>query len=188
MTEEITNQKALIIIDMQHDICDGGPMANNNSLNIIPKINSFRDDYNLIIFVRKSHSINHASFKRNGGKYPKHCIVGTYGHELNQDLIIKNSDTIISRCTKQDYTSNSAFYDDEDTQKQTNLKYLLKINQIKNIYFCGNNMDSCIFSTILDALNYNFNCYVIKDAVGYIDKEKYEECIKFLMNMNVHFV
>ena len=179
---------ALIITDLQYDICDGGPFANTNSLNIIPIINSIRDNYDFVIFIKKSPPLNSIIFKQNGGIYSRHCVIGTHGNELHNDLIIKKSDLIVNRCTQYNYNSDSGFYDDETTEKQTKLKYFLQVNSIKNLYFCGNNMDTCIFSTIFDALNYKFNCSIIMNTIGYINKETYDEKINFLKSLDINFI
>ena len=178
-------KKALLVIDMQYDCCEGGPMSHYNSLTLIPKINRIRDSYDIIIFIKKQYQFNHSSFKKYGGKFPKHCVEDTPGAELHKDLIIKEDDIIVCRGTLQKYNSNSAFYDAEDIEKETRLKYILYINSIKELYFCGNGIDTCIFSTAIDAINNRFKCYVIRDAVSYIDKEKAEKCVKYLINLGV---
>jgi nicotinamidase/pyrazinamidase len=181
-------KSALIIVDMQYDFCDGGPMSNNNSLNIIPKINSIRDDYSFVIFLVKLCPSNHVSFKYYGGKYPKHCVENMSGSEIVNDIIKKPLDVVVTRCTLQQYDSKSGFYNAEIIEKPTNLKYILQVNSINKLYFCGNNMETTIFSTVMDALNYNFECYIIRDVVGYIDINEYNEKIKFLNNLNVEFI
>ena len=181
-------KKALIITDMQYDMCDGGTMANINSLKIIPKINNVHDDYDLVIFITKSYPDNHASFKQFGGKHLKHCVENEFGSKMHNDLIVKPSDIIISRCTLQKFDSNSVFYDAESIEKQTKLKYFLELHKINQLYFCGNNMDIVIFSTIMDAINFKINCFVISDAIGYYNKGKCEESIEFLKKLNVTFL
>jgi nicotinamidase/pyrazinamidase len=175
--------KALIIIDLQYDFCDGGPMANANSLIIIPKINSIRDDYNLVIFIKKTHSHDNSSFKGFGGSIPLHCIVNTYGSQLHSDLIVNSFDVTINYCN-----SNSAFYDDQDKETLTQLKYILQVNKIEKLYFCGNNMETSIFSTVFDAINYGFRCFIISDMIGYIDSNKQQNRARFLSTMDVEFV
>ena len=181
-------KRALLIIDMQNDFCDGGPMAHNNSFEIIPEINRIRDNYDLIIFIKKSLQSNHSSFKNFGGSFPSHCIDGTYGCEIQSNIIVKGDDITILRGTLQKYDSNSAFYDAEDINKPTRLKYILQINNIKELYFCGNGLERCIFSTIMDACNFRFKCYVINDAVSYMNKEKYDNSLTYLNNLGIEFI
>ena len=128
-------KNALLIIDMQYDLCNGGPMAFENSLNIIPIINRLRDNYDNVIFVRKWYPENHSSFKQFGGKYPKHCVQDTSGANIHNDIISKKDDCIISRGSLQKYDSNSAFCDAEPISKQTRLKQVLKAYDIQKLYF-----------------------------------------------------
>lgn len=188
MANESNDLTALIVTDMQYDICDGGPLANINSLAIVPKINNLRENYDFVIFTIKSHPEKHSSFKQYGGTYVKHCIEGTHGGELHNDLIVSEKDFIIKRGTQFSYNSDSGFYDDEASKKTTRLGYYLQVNNVKNLYFCGNNMDTCIFSTVLDALNNKFNCHLITNAIGYVSEEKYNNKIKFLESLGITLI
>ncbi|QKF94392.1 isochorismatase [Fadolivirus algeromassiliense] len=179
---------ALVIIDMQYDLCNGGPLAFERSLNIIPIINRIRDEYDHIIFVKRSYPDNHSTFKQYGGKHPKHCVNGTDGEKIHNDIIMSINDTIIARGNLQKYGSSSAFYDAEDIERETRLKPILKINNIKKLYFCGNDFENTIFSTIMDAIKFNYKCCVIKDAITYNDKEKMEKTIEYLKKLNVEII
>lgn len=180
--------KALIIVDMQYDVCEGGPLAHEDSLKIIPKINSIRDEYELVIFSIKSHPKNHSSFKQYGGDNPKNCVLNTYGSKIHDDLIINSKDILICRETLQKYSSDSVFFEAEEIERTTNLKNILSSHNIKDIHFCGNGIDSFIFRSVLDAQIYKFNCYIIKDGFSYMNKDKAEQCIKFMEMNRVLFI
>lgn len=180
--------KALIIMDMQNDFCDGGPIPHIGSLEIIPKINKIREDFQHVYLIRELHQENHSSFKEQGGKLPSHCIENTFGCELNHHLDIKKNDIIISRGTLQKFDSNSAFYVAEDINKETNLRHLLKINNIKELYFCGIGMDVGIFSTILDAINFQYNCHIYTDCIAFLDEVKCKKNLQYLESLNVELM
>ncbi|AYV77326.1 MAG: isochorismatase [Barrevirus sp.] len=180
--------KALIIMDLQNDFCNGGPIPHFNSLTIIPKINSIRDSFKHVFLCRELHQENHSSFKECGGKLQKHCIIGTNGSEFNEHLTILPDDIIVDRGTLQKFDSSSAFYDSEDTKKETNLRHLLTINGLTDLYFCGISMDTSIFSTVLDAINWRYNCYIYKDCIAYLNEEKCEANIKYLEQLGVKFI
>lgn len=179
---------ALIVIDMQYDLCNGGPMAHENSFEIIPEINRIRNKYSHIIFIKKSYAKNHSCFKKYGGKHPEHCIENTHGERIHGEIIISNNDFVIGRGSLQKYDSNSAFYDAEDIKKETKLLSILNINKVNTLYFCGNGFDTIIFSTIMDALNYKFECIVIKNAITCINKKKSDEYMKFLVSMGIKII
>ncbi len=176
---------ALIIMDMQYDYCNGGPLAHDKSLLIIPQINRIRNTYNLIIFTKKRLQSNHSIFKYYGGSFPIHCVDNTNGEKLHGDLLITPTDIIIHRCSLQQYDSNSAFYDAESINKPTRLKQILQSNHITDLHFCGNGMDNSIFSTIIDAINYKYKCHILKDIIASIDSNKCDECIAYLLSLGV---
>ena len=178
----------LLIMDMQNDFCNGYPMSNTKSLKIIPIINKLRNEFKYIFLTRELHQKNHSSFKNYGGKYLAHCIEGTEGAEFHEHLDRNDNDMIITRGTLQKYDSGSAFYDADEIGKPTNLRDLLKLNGIKKIYFCGLNMDTSLFSTIMDAINFKYECHVYSDAIGYIDEEKYMEKIDYLTKLGINFI
>lgn len=181
-------KSALIIMDMQYDFCDGGILPHDKSLLIIPRINRLRDRYDFVFFLKKSLQYNHSIFKEYGGDLHSHCVSGTNGERLHDDLIIKPDDVVIHRGTLQKYNSNSGFYDAEAIYKDTRFKQILRAHDIQNLYFCGNGMDSSIYSTIIDGINNKYKCYVIRTAVTCFDEEKMKECIDYLHTLNVEFI
>ena len=179
---------ALIIMDMQNDFCDGGSIPNVKSLEIIPQINKLKDEFKLVFLIRELHQANHSSFKEFGGKLPSHCVENTIGSDFNVHLNINKEDIIISRGTLQKFDSSSAFYEAEEIEKQTNLRHILQINNITDLYFCGMNMDTSIFSTIMDAINYKYKNNVYKNCIAYQDEEKYIKTIEYLEKLGVKFL
>lgn len=178
-------KNALVILDMQYDLCNGGSVAFENALNIIPIINRIRDNYDYVIFIKKRYPENHSCFKQFGGKKPKHCIQDTDGEKIHNDIISTSKDFIVSRGSLQKYDSNSAFYDAEDIERETRLKTILKMNNISTLYFCGNDMENVIFSTIMDAIKFNYKCFLIKDAITYNDVEKAKKYMDYLDELDV---
>jgi nicotinamidase/pyrazinamidase len=186
--DQMKENVALIIMDMQNDFCNGGPIPHMKSLEIIPQINKIRDEFKHVFLVRELHQANHSSFKEFGGKLHSHCIIDQPGSNFNDHLTISHNDIIVSRGTLQKFDSSSAFYDAEDIKKETNLKHILQMNNINELYFCGIAIDKSIFSTILDAINFKYTCYVYKDCIAYADKDNYEKKIKYLELLGVKFI
>jgi nicotinamidase/pyrazinamidase len=181
-------RKALIIVDMQNDYCCGGPMAFKGSLKIIPEINRIRDNFDFTIFIKDLHPENHSSFKSNGGKFVRHCVINTFGSEIHKDITVKQSDFIINRGTQQEYDSDSIFFDAYGIDKMTNLKNILLVHKIAEIYFCGNGLDSVIFSSVIDAINFKFKCFIFKEATTHENEVRFNECTNYLKNLNVELI
>jgi nicotinamidase/pyrazinamidase len=181
-------KRALVIVDMQYDLCDGGSQAHKNSLEIIPIINRIKDSFDYVIFTKEWHPDNHSSFKKNGGKLPKHCVENTYGSEIHKDIILKNSDIVIIKGYLQNYDTTSVFYVAETIEKPTKIKNMMRINKINHLYFCGNGIDGCIFSSCLDALISRFQVTIIKDAISFMHEDKKILCEEYLKSIGVIFM
>jgi nicotinamidase/pyrazinamidase len=63
-------KKALIVVDVQNDFCEGGALAVPKANEIIPYVNLLMEDstYDEIILTQDWHPANHKSFASNNGK------------------------------------------------------------------------------------------------------------------------
>lgn len=82
-------KKALAIIDCQNDFIDGSMGVG------LEKWKPVKDeifslihtgDYESLIFTKDDHPENHCSFKKNGGQWASHCVVGTEGNKLGSGI------------------------------------------------------------------------------------------------------
>ena len=80
-------KKVLIVIDCQKDFIDGSlanPEAQEKVPNIVKKINEFNGD--AIIFTLDTHEENYLETKEGKNLPFVHCVKGTEGWELNDDI------------------------------------------------------------------------------------------------------
>ncbi|MGL5174766.1 MAG: bifunctional nicotinamidase/pyrazinamidase [Cetobacterium sp.] len=172
--------KALIVVDIQNDFCEGGSLEVKNSNEIIPVTNKLIDYFyrnNLLVIGTKDwHPSNHKSFAINSGGnigeigilnnlpqiwWPQHCVQNSFGSEFHSDLIeIKN---IIYKGTDPEIDSYSGFFDNGKLKK-TDLFHLLKTHNITELFILGLATDYCVKYTVLDALDLKFKVNVIEDA------------------------
>ena len=189
------NKTALIIYEMQNDLCNGGSLAFEGALEIIPTINRIRDKFSKCFFINNTFPKNHALFtnnnNNNSNKIEAHCLNDSIGSEIVKGLVHQSYDYIIKKNYLQSYHSTSGFFVGEnmDTKDPTELKRLLDKNCIKHLYFCGNGADEGIMSTIIDALKFGHKCYIIQNAITFKNKEENEKNLKkFLKTNNVEYV
>jgi len=160
--------KALVIIDVQKDFCEGGVLPALNTFSLIEPLNdainwSVKHDI-LCVFTRDWHPKDHASFIENGGTWKPHCIQGSEGAEFAEGLFIPFNSLIIDIETDSNKlnTGYSAF-------ENTNLESELRRMGITEIAAAGIATDYCVRATVLDALKYGFKCSVLTDLVRAID-------------------
>lgn len=179
---------ALIIMHMQNDYLDGGPIGIPNSLNLVPIINRLKQQFSLNIFIKDCHPFDHSSFKNHGGDLPKHCVKNTKGVELNSGIDICDTDYVIHKGLLTLYDSSSAFYDAQIIKRETKLNTLLENNNIKSVYLCGVSLDNEIFSTALDCSRFKYDTYVILDAVCGSDENKNNKVLNFMKSLGTKIV
>jgi nicotinamidase/pyrazinamidase len=154
-------KRALLIVDVQNDFCEGGTLGVKGSLDIIPVINNlikkFEASDDLIIGSKDWHPENHCSFSI----WPIHCVQNSEGSEFHPELLpIKN---IVHKGMNLDIDSYSCFFDNERNNK-TDLDLLLKKNSIDTLYVAGLATDYCVKFTTLDACSLGYKVYLVKDA------------------------
>jgi nicotinamidase/pyrazinamidase len=85
--------RALIIVDVQNDFCEGGSMAVEGGAALAGAISEYVDahhgQFDHIVATQNWHIDPGAHFSDDPdfvGSWPKHCVAGTRGAELHPDL------------------------------------------------------------------------------------------------------
>ena len=160
-------KKALIIVDVQNDFCEGGALAVPGANEIISYINLLMEEneYDKIVLTQDWHPANHKCFASTNGKkvgdtsllngipqfmWPDHCVQGTSGAEFHKDLNREKVDHIIQKGKNIDFDSYSGFQDNNHFTK-TGLDDYLKYHDIQLLEVVGLALDYCVKFTCLDA-------------------------------------
>lgn len=171
--------KTFIIIDMQNDFCPGGALAVQEGDKIIPLINLLQNKFDLVVATQDWHPKTHKSFASNHpGKavfdvitldgltqvlWPDHCVQGTKGALLVDELEKNRIEKIIQKGTDMNIDSYSGFFDNGH-KKATGLDEYLKLRKADEIYLAGLATDFCVKFTALDAVKLGYKTHVIIDA------------------------
>lgn len=152
--------RALIIIDMLKDfIEDDGALATGEAgKEIIPfiqrKTEEFRKKGYPIIYVCDNHEPDDKEFEM----FPPHCIAGSRGSEIIDELVVESGDKIIK---KRRY---SAFFG-------TDLDLYLREKEVDEIYLVGVNTNICVLYTAADGRNINYKVNIFKNGVAAFDPD-----------------
>ncbi|MEK6561360.1 MAG: isochorismatase family protein [Nitrospirota bacterium] len=162
----ITNNSAIIAVDIQNDFCPGGALPVPDGDAVVYSMNLYITKFSKmglpVYFTRDWHPQNHISFKTNGGIWPEHCIQETYGAELHKKLLIPSRAVIISKGISPDDEGYSGF-------QGTDLDKRLKAKNIRQLFIGGLATDYCVRSTVLDALHAGFDVVFLSDASKGVD-------------------
>ncbi|MDE5429677.1 bifunctional nicotinamidase/pyrazinamidase [Elizabethkingia meningoseptica] len=165
-------KKALIIVDVQNDFCEGGSLAVPGASEIIPYINSLMesDGYDQIVLTQDYHPANHKSFASNNDRnvgetiilngipqfmWPLHCVQGTPGADFHPALNKDKATHIIQKGKNSEIDSYSAFQDNNHFMK-TGLADFLKYHDIQLVEVAGLALDYCVRATCLDSVKEGF--------------------------------
>ena len=162
----ITNNSAIIAVDIQNDFCPGGALPVPDGDAVVYSMNLYITKFSKmglpVYFTRDWHPQNHISFKTNGGIWPEHCVQETYGAELHKKLLIPSRAVIISKGISPDNEGYSGF-------QGTDLDKRLKANNIRQLFIGGLATDYCVKSPVLDALHAGFDVVFLSDASKGVD-------------------
>ena len=161
-------RKILMVIDMQNDFINGS-LAVAGGREIIPHINSLiaSGDFNDICFSQDWHTTDHTSFAKNHEvpdftlvkdemKWPVHCVEGTYGWKLHEDLVIPAE--IVAMGTIHSFYAKGEEDNIEEYSAVT--RYFVKdglyadwFNHKTEVTVVGLATDYCVKATVIDLCN-----------------------------------
>jgi len=158
---------ALLIVDVQNDFVTGS-LAVPGAIEIIPVINNIIiiPRFGTVIYSVDSHIKDHPSFQAQGGPWPAHCVIGSFGHRLHK-LMFSGNPIIVHKGLKEE--AYSAFNGTVIAAGGPNIKAIedfLYFHHIERLFICGLATDYCIKATVLDALKlFAGEIFVFTDAI-----------------------
>ena len=175
---------ALVVIDVQNDFCPDGTLAVSGGDEIVPRINNLIATHDHVVVTQDWHPAGHSSFASSHlGKvpfeivempygpqtlWPDHCIQGTKGAELHDQLEWPKAELLIRKGFRKAIDSYSAFFEN-DHKTPTGLGGYLKERGIKSVTLCGLATDYCVAYSALDAAELGLKVTVELDACRAID-------------------
>lgn len=160
-------KKALIIIDMLNDFIDAGGalFLGKHARDIIPfiqkRIDIYRKNNNLVVYVKDSHAEDDKEFVR----FPRHCITGTWGSHIIKELTPEPGEPLIPK------NRYSGFFN-------TDLSVILEKAKVENIEVVGVCTSICVMDTVGGLVNRDYKVAVPVKGVADFDQEFHEFALK----------
>ncbi len=157
---------ALLIIDFQNDFCPGGALAVSGGDEIAAPIRRLVEggDFETVVATRDWHPADHASFEREGGPWPVHCVQGTPGAELHESLGDVHLDAVVDVGREREDQGYSGF-------EKSDLASILREHGVERVFVCGLATDYCVRASAIDACGEGFETTLVEDAVRAVDIE-----------------
>lgn len=157
---------ALLVIDVQHDFCEGGVLEAQLTSTLIDPLNRLVDSCAAaeipVIFTRDWHPPDHSSFISQGGPWPPHCVWNTRGAEFAAGLRVPSTATVINKGVSTDDDGYSMF-------DRTNLTDTLETLGLTELAVCGIAAEYCVLESVRDSRRRHFRTIVLEDLVRAIE-------------------
>lgn len=158
--------RALVLVDLQYDFMPGGALAVAHGDEVVPVAQRLIPQVETVVATQDWHPRDHRSFAANNPgaavgelrdlhglsqvMWPAHCVQGTRGAELHEDL--DGITQVFQKGTNPDIDSYSGFFDNGH-KKATGLDGWLREQGIVELTVLGLATDYCVKYTVLDALH-----------------------------------
>jgi nicotinamidase/pyrazinamidase len=175
-------RKALIVVHVQPDFCDGGTFPATDTASLIGPLErcivAARRAGAVIVFSQDWHPPDHLSFQSNGGPWPTHCVAGSSGAELMPPLVPQEADVAVQSGAARDALGYSIF---EFTQLADRLRKLGG----KSAGVCGIATEYCVRATALDAQRGGWSTTVLADLIRSIDPRSAAQVLEELAHEGI---
>ncbi|OYN92150.1 isochorismatase family protein [Parenemella sanctibonifatiensis] len=175
--------RALIVVDVQNDFCEGGSLAVVGGAAVADKIGELLDSdhgYDLIVATRDHHIDPGSHFSDQPDfvdSWPPHCVVGTRGVEFHAPL---QADDFAAVFDKGEYAAAYSGFEgkssDEVSQSEAGLDLAAYLQQhdVDQVDVCGLAEDYCVTATASDAAAAGFTTRVITQLTAPVHPDKQE--------------
>lgn len=172
----------LIIVDCQNDFISG-TMAVNGAKEVINNIKNFinknKNEIEKIIFTLDWHPYNHCSFKKDGGKWPIHCVQHTPGACIDSKLLklVQSSRIPFQFSLKGQEGEQYGAFEDAEIIKDylgTRIRFDTQsdADATTDFIICGIAGDYCVKETTENLLKYNIVPKMLMSGIASIDNGK----------------
>ena len=176
--------RALLVIDVQVDFCEGGALACSGgaavAAAITQHIKANGSDYDFVIASRDWHTPNDS----NGGHFPLwplHCIAGEPGAEYHSAL----DKSLVDFHIKKGQGSHGYSFFEGSTDEGETAAQLLERLGVTDIDVVGIATDHCVRASALDAKQLGLNTRVITSLTAGVDARTTEAAIDEMVDCGV---
>lgn len=200
--------KALIIVDVQNDFCEGGSLAVPGGADLATEISELLEnatDFDFVVATQDWHIDPGTHFSDTPDfvdSWPVHCTAGSKGAGLHRNLDTEDIDAYFRKgkfdAAYSGFDGLLAPEDEvavgereahesagEDSEAPVSLDDWLRENDVDDVVIVGIATEHCVRATAIDAVNAGYNTTVLRDYVIGISEEAIEEAFEGLEDAGV---
>ncbi|MFJ2814255.1 MULTISPECIES: nicotinamidase [unclassified Streptomyces] len=187
-------RRALIVVDVQNDFCEGGSLAVSGGADVAAAVTELigqtaGSGYQHVVATRDHHIDPGAHFAAHPDyvhSWPAHCVAGTEGVGFHPNFAPAVASGAIDAVF--DKGAHSAAYSGfEGTDENgTSLAAWLRTRDITEVDVVGIATDHCVRATALDAAQEGFHTRVLLDLTAGVSQETTTRALEELRKAGVH--
>jgi nicotinamidase/pyrazinamidase len=181
--------RALIIVDVQNDFCEGGSLAVPGGSAVAAAISGLLRNGTVggwdHVVATQDHHVDPAGHFADAPDYvdtwPVHCVAGTGGVDLHPAL---DTDRVEAVFAKGEYAA--AYSGFEGNSDGVTLATWLRIRDVTEVDVVGIATDHCVRATALDAAREGFATTVLLDLTAGVAAATVDTALAQLRDSGVH--
>lgn len=165
---------ALIVVDVQNDFADprgsltvpgGAEVVGVVNAQVVKALNAGA----FVVYTQDWHPPVTPHFAKDGGIWPVHCVMGTWGADLHPRLLVAGP-VVRKGSNGEDGYSGFTMRDPRTGEdRPTPLEELLRARNIERTVVVGLALDYCVKATALDALRLGHPTTVLSEATAAVN-------------------
>ncbi len=165
--------RALIVVDVQNDFCEGGSLAVTGGAAVASAISELLGGdhgYDHVVATQDHHIDPGAHFSENPDyidSWPMHCVAGTPGADFHPNLVNRPFEAVF---TKGEYAA--AYSGFEGAAGGESLAEWLADHEVAEVDVVGIATDYCVRATALDAAAAGLTTRVLLDLTAAVAPER----------------
>jgi len=165
---------ALLVVDVQNDFADPkGSLYVGGGEEVVSFVN-YEIEQALaagatVVYTQDWHPPSTPHFQKDGGVWPVHCVMDTWGAEFLPGLRVEGPVVRKGADGKDGYSGFSVRDPRSGDVSATQLESLLRERGIERLVIAGIATDYCVVETTLDARRLGFPVTVLKDGTRSVD-------------------
>jgi nicotinamidase/pyrazinamidase len=181
--------RALVIVDVQNDFCEGGSLAVAGGTSVARAITALLDSghgYDRVVATKDFHVDPGDHFSEHPdyvSSWPRHCVARTPGAELHPEL---DNASIEAVFFKGAYAA--AYSGFEGSADGVRLADWLRSRGVDEVDVVGIATDYCVRATALDAVEAGFATRVLVDLTAGVSDESTAEALAEMRSRGVELV
>jgi len=165
---------ALVVVDVQNDFADpSGSLYVKGGGDIVGLVNAEIERAqkvgSAVVYTQDWHPRHTPHFAGDGGIWPVHCVMDTWGAELHPGLAVRGPVVRKGSHGEDGYSGFSMRNPAGGRDIPTELDPTLARSGIAKIVVCGLATDYCVKATALDGVRLGYRTAVLTDAIRAVD-------------------